>query len=176
MNPDFVPALTAAGLIFSGTDDRSQRMEIVELDRTVHPYFFACQYHPEFQSHPGAPSPPFHGFVLAASGQAEKIPLVCTTAVPKKPTGAVAYKAESSDAAGAGAPPSSQEGGAFSQMSSPTRQTRLSASGTGFAAALSPLPDIAPGEAHRTGVSGGGVSNAPPGSLVPAKKRKAGDV
>lgn len=35
----------------------------------MHPYFFGCQYHPEFQSHPNRPSPPFYGFVLAASGQ-----------------------------------------------------------------------------------------------------------
>lgn len=183
VNPDYVPALTNAGLIFSGTDDRSQRMEIVELDRAAHPFFFACQYHPEFQSHPGAPSPPFHGFVLAASGQADKIPLVCTTAVAKqKPTAAAAaaFTAEPSDGAGgagagAGGPPSSQEAGsALSQMSSPTRQARVNASSNGFAAALSPIPDIAPGEAHRTGVSGGGILSGPPGALpLPAKKRKA---
>jgi hypothetical protein len=185
VNPDYVPALTSAGLIFSGTDDRSQRMESVELDRAAHPFFFACQYHPEFQSHPGAPSPPFHGFVLAASGQADKIPLVCTTAAAKPAAvaaaAAVALTAEPSDGAGgagAGGPPSSQEaGGALSQMSSPTRQARVNASSNGFAAALSPLPDIAPGEAHRTGVSGGGILSGPPGAQpVPAKKRKAGEL
>ena len=46
---------SAAGLNFSGVDDRGQRMEIVELDRADHPFFFACQYHPEFQSHPHKP-------------------------------------------------------------------------------------------------------------------------
>jgi len=35
----------------------------------VHPFFFGCQYHPEFQSQPHRPSPPFFAFVLAASGQ-----------------------------------------------------------------------------------------------------------
>ncbi len=33
VNPDYVDRIQAAGLIFSGTDDRAQRMEIVELDR-----------------------------------------------------------------------------------------------------------------------------------------------
>jgi hypothetical protein len=38
---------------------------------SVHPFFFGCQYHPEFQSHPHRPSPPFFAFILAASGQLE---------------------------------------------------------------------------------------------------------
>ena len=78
MRPDAVPHLQAAGLHITGTDERNQRMEIVELPRegegpNTHPFFFSCQYHPEFQSHPHRPSPPFHGFVLAASGQGDKI-------------------------------------------------------------------------------------------------------
>jgi len=76
VRPDCVPHLQAAGLCISGTDERNQRMEIVELSREGeggHPFFFSCQYHPEFQSHPHRPSPPFHGFVLAASGQGSQI-------------------------------------------------------------------------------------------------------
>jgi hypothetical protein len=76
VNPDYVRALEDKGLIFAGVDDRAQRMEIVELPRSEHPFYFACQYHPEFQSHPHRPSPPFHGLLLAASGQLEgKLPL-----------------------------------------------------------------------------------------------------
>lgn len=42
----------------------------------VHPFFFATQYHPEFQSHPHRPSPPFLGFLYAAIGQlAANVPL-----------------------------------------------------------------------------------------------------
>jgi hypothetical protein len=33
VNPEYVAQLQAAGLFFVGTDDRNQRMEIVELDR-----------------------------------------------------------------------------------------------------------------------------------------------
>ncbi len=67
VNPERVPALEAAGLIFAGKDDRAQRMEIVELPRSVHPFYFGTQYHPEFQSHPHKPSPPFLGFILASA-------------------------------------------------------------------------------------------------------------
>jgi len=34
-----------------------------------HPYYVACQFHPEFKSRPTRPSPPFLGLCLAASGQ-----------------------------------------------------------------------------------------------------------
>lgn len=37
--------------------------------RTVHPFFFAAQFHPEFNSRPNAPSPPFLGLLLASTGQ-----------------------------------------------------------------------------------------------------------
>ncbi len=35
-----------------------------------HPYYVGVQYHPEFKSRPGRPSPPFLGLLLASSGQA----------------------------------------------------------------------------------------------------------
>ncbi|TMW55960.1 hypothetical protein Poli38472_008608 [Pythium oligandrum] len=69
VNPEFVSTIRDAGLNFVGTDDKAVRMQIVELDRDVHPFYFASQYHPEFKSHPNNPSPPFYGLILAASGQ-----------------------------------------------------------------------------------------------------------
>lgn len=68
VNPDIVDKVADAGLFFSGTDDSGRRMEIVELGRDVHPFFFATQYHPEFLSGPLNPSPPFAGLVCAAAG------------------------------------------------------------------------------------------------------------
>jgi len=65
-----VPAMEAKGLRFVGQDDRRQRMELVEL--SGHPFFLACQFHPEFQSHPSQPGPLFLGLVLAAAGRLEK--------------------------------------------------------------------------------------------------------
>lgn len=69
VNPEMVPRLEAAGLMFYGHDETVQRMEVCELKRDVHPFYVGCQAHPEFKSHPGAPSPLYHGLVLAASGQ-----------------------------------------------------------------------------------------------------------
>ncbi len=73
VNPKYVDRLSAAQLIFSGVDDKKERMEIIELPRAVHPFYFATQYHPEFKSRPTRPSPPFVGFILASSGQYEKL-------------------------------------------------------------------------------------------------------
>jgi len=63
-------AMEAKGLAFVGQDDRRQRMELVELKD--HPFFLACQFHPEFQSRPSQPGPLFLGLVLAAKGRLEK--------------------------------------------------------------------------------------------------------
>ena len=67
VNPDMVDQLEAAGCAFVGKDDTLKRMEILEYPD--HPFFLATQYHPEYKSRPGRPSPPFMGLILAASGQ-----------------------------------------------------------------------------------------------------------
>ena len=71
VNPDYVDAVHDAGLLFVGRDDTGPlpRMEIVELCRSSHSFYVGCQFHPEFLSRPLKPSPPFHGLILAASGQ-----------------------------------------------------------------------------------------------------------
>jgi len=69
VNPSYIPQLTEAGLVFSGKDEKGERMEIAELPNAVHPFYFGCQFHPEFLSRPLKPSPPFVGFVRAASGK-----------------------------------------------------------------------------------------------------------
>ena len=56
--------LEAAGLRVSGTSPDGRLVEIVELPS--HPYFVACQFHPEFKSRPTAPHPLFNGLVSAA--------------------------------------------------------------------------------------------------------------
>ena len=65
VNPDLISDLENAGCVFVGKDETGQRCEILELEG--HPYFVAVQYHPEFKSRPGKPSPPFHGLLMAAS-------------------------------------------------------------------------------------------------------------
>jgi CTP synthase len=52
------------GFVISGTSPDGALAELVEL--RDHPYFLACQYHPEFQSKPNNPHPLFKGFVQAS--------------------------------------------------------------------------------------------------------------
>lgn len=68
VNPDVVSDLEAAGLKFVGTnaDGNGERMEVVELDEDVHPYFVGAQFHPEFTSRPEMPNPLFLGLLQAA--------------------------------------------------------------------------------------------------------------
>ncbi|MCU0692183.1 MAG: CTP synthase [Polyangiaceae bacterium] len=56
--------MEAAGLRLSGTSPDKRLVEMVELPD--HPYFVACQFHPEFRSKVMAPHPLFAGFVRAA--------------------------------------------------------------------------------------------------------------
>jgi CTP synthase len=58
--------LESLGLISSGTSPDERLVEVVELDRDVHPFFVASQYHPEFKSRPERPAPLFREFVGAA--------------------------------------------------------------------------------------------------------------
>ncbi|GAB1538259.1 hypothetical protein NUACC21_09170 [Scytonema sp. NUACC21] len=52
------------GYVISGTSPDGRLVEIIELPK--HPFFVACQFHPEFQSRPSTPHPLFKGFIQAA--------------------------------------------------------------------------------------------------------------
>src|SRR5436853_7408196 len=52
------------GFLISGTSPDGALAELIEL--RDHPFFVACQYHPEFQSKPNKPHPLFSGFIQAA--------------------------------------------------------------------------------------------------------------
>jgi len=75
VNPAIVPDLEAAGLCFVGrnTDESGERMEVIELDETVHPYFVAAQFHPEFTSRPEKPNPLFLGLLQASKTKAAAV-------------------------------------------------------------------------------------------------------
>ena len=68
VNPAIVPDLEALGLKFVGrnTDSSGERMEVIELDESSHPYFVASQFHPEFTSRPEKPNPLFLGLLEAS--------------------------------------------------------------------------------------------------------------
>ncbi|CAN1169403.1 CTP synthase [Linum perenne] len=70
VNPDMVARFEDAGLSFTGKDETGRRMEIIELPN--HPYYVGVQFHPEFKSRPGKPSPLFSGLIAAASGQLDR--------------------------------------------------------------------------------------------------------
>ncbi len=56
--------LLKSGYVISGTSPDGRLVEIVELPK--HPFFLACQFHPEFQSRPSSPHPLFKGFIQTA--------------------------------------------------------------------------------------------------------------
>jgi CTP synthase len=63
-NPDYREKLAAAGLVLSGVSPDGRLVEIIEVPD--HPWFLACQFHPEFKSTPFTPHPLFRDFVAAA--------------------------------------------------------------------------------------------------------------
>jgi len=65
VDPRYVAALEAAGLVFSGKAPHYPIMQVLELPATVHPYFIATQAHPELTSRPLRPDPFFLGLVRA---------------------------------------------------------------------------------------------------------------
>ncbi len=65
-NPEFRSVLEKEGLVFSGVSPDGKFVEMVELPRETHPYFIACQFHPEYKSKPLDAHPLFTAFVKAA--------------------------------------------------------------------------------------------------------------
>lgn len=60
-NNQYKQQLEENGMIFSGMNPETNLVEIIELDN--HPFFVACQFHPEFTSRPNKPNPLFNGFI-----------------------------------------------------------------------------------------------------------------
>ena len=66
VNPEYIEQIERGGLRFSGRSPDGRRMEIAEI--ADHPFFIASQFHPEFKSRPGKPSPLYRGLVRAVMG------------------------------------------------------------------------------------------------------------
>jgi len=64
VNNNYLPALKEAGLVIGGLSHDKTLVETIELPN--HPWFFASQFHPEFNSTPRDGHPVFRGFVRAA--------------------------------------------------------------------------------------------------------------
>jgi CTP synthase len=70
-NNQYLDTLTGAGLVVSGTSADGSLVEMVELHD--HPWFLACQFHPEFTSTPRNGHPLFSGFIRAARALHERL-------------------------------------------------------------------------------------------------------
>ncbi len=69
-NNNYLERLSEKGLVFSGTSEDGELMEMIELPG--HPWFLGCQFHPEFTSSPRDGHPLFTGFVRAAREHSSK--------------------------------------------------------------------------------------------------------
>ncbi len=68
-NNSFKDMLVKNGLKISGISPDGELVEIVEIEN--HPWFFGCQFHPEFKSRPLEPHPVFSAFIAAAYREKE---------------------------------------------------------------------------------------------------------
>lgn len=66
-NNAYEKPLVKAGMVFAGKNPQQKLVEIVEIPG--HPWFVACQFHPEFKSKPDKPHPLFNGFVKASKAR-----------------------------------------------------------------------------------------------------------
>jgi CTP synthase len=69
-NNNYREEFAARGLRFSGQSPDKSLVEIIEIDD--HPWFIACQFHPEFCSRPRNPAPLFVEFIRAAYARKKK--------------------------------------------------------------------------------------------------------
>jgi len=65
-NNEYRERLEKAGFVFSGTSPDDFFVEMIELPKSVHPFFIATQGHPEYKSRPTEPHPIFLGLMEAA--------------------------------------------------------------------------------------------------------------
>ncbi len=71
VNPEYVARLERAGMVFSGHDPTGTIMQAMELPD--HPYFLACQFHPELTSKLEEPAPLFRELIRIAFERKKEI-------------------------------------------------------------------------------------------------------
>jgi CTP synthase len=70
VNSNYVARLEEAGMKMSGWSLDGELVEIIELP--AHPWFVACQFHPEFKSRPRGGHPLFASYIEAALAVAQQ--------------------------------------------------------------------------------------------------------
>ncbi len=78
VNNEYRGLLEEHGLVISGTSHEGGLVEMIEL--AEHPWFVACQFHPELKSRPMRPAPLFASFIEAAAQHARRGELEATAA------------------------------------------------------------------------------------------------
>jgi CTP synthase len=73
-NSNYKDVLAEAGFRVSGVNPQSGLVEIMELDREIHPFFIGTQAHPEFRSRLANPAPLFAGLIAAALIRKKTVP------------------------------------------------------------------------------------------------------
>jgi len=69
VNNRYVDQLIDSGMIVGGRSEDGELVEMLEL--AGHPWFLACQFHPEFTSSPRTGHPLFSGFIGAGLAYAD---------------------------------------------------------------------------------------------------------
>lgn len=69
VNNRYVDRLIESGMVVGGRSEDGELVEMLEL--ADHPWFLACQFHPEFTSSPRTGHPLFSGFITAGLAFAE---------------------------------------------------------------------------------------------------------
>ncbi|HPS79999.1 MAG TPA: hypothetical protein PLS53_17715, partial [Thermoanaerobaculaceae bacterium] len=92
VNLDYVPIFEKNGLAITGRSPDRVFVEMIEIPD--HPWFVACQCHPELRSKPFAPHPLFVAFVKAAIEERERRQSSETAAAPAEQLQAPAQKAD----------------------------------------------------------------------------------
>jgi CTP synthase len=72
-NDEYAERLQKAGLIISARSKQEKLVEIIELPKSVHPFYMGTQGHPEYKSYPGKPHPIFSGFIMACKKLAQEV-------------------------------------------------------------------------------------------------------
>ncbi|MCH7645070.1 MAG: CTP synthase [Myxococcales bacterium] len=70
LNPEYRERLEQAGLVIAGSSPDGRLVEIIEIED--HPWFVACQFHPEFASTPFRPHPLVVAYIAATKRQRER--------------------------------------------------------------------------------------------------------
>ncbi len=72
VNNNYVDQLQAAGLVIAARTPSENLCEMIELPQDTHPWFVACQFHPEFTSNPRTGHPLFKAYIEAALQNQQK--------------------------------------------------------------------------------------------------------